>query len=90
MTKIVRLSIPMKIETREAIQRLAEVTGASAGSTAASFLNEMAPSIVRLAEAYKAAKLDPSKGADLVNALADEASEILQEEQAKLNKKVKK
>jgi hypothetical protein len=50
----------------------------------------MAPSIQRLAEAYKAAKLDPRRGAELVNSLADEAAESLQQEQTKLNKKVKK
>jgi hypothetical protein len=85
-----RLSIPLSPQTKNALEQLSEVTGASVGSTAASFLDEMAPSMLRLAEAYKAAKLDPARGASLVNALADEAMGTLQEEQTKLNNKVKK
>ena len=90
MKKTYRLSIPISLETKQALEQLAEVTGASVGSTGASFLDEMAPSMLRLAEAYKAAKLDPARGAALVNSLADEAAETLKNEQIELNKKVKK
>lgn len=90
MTKIVRISVPISLDTKQALEELAEVTGAKMGPTAASFLNEMAPSMLRLAEAYRAAKLDPRRGAELVNNLADEAHTHLSEEQTKLNKKVKK
>lgn len=90
MTKTVRISVPITLETQQALDELAEVTGAKVGPTAASFLNEMAPSILRLAEAYRAAKLDPRRGAELVNNLADESRSLLDEEQTKLNEKVKK
>jgi hypothetical protein len=90
MKKTYRISIPISLKTKKALEQLSEVTGASVGSTGASFLDEMAPSISLLAEAYKAAKLDPARGAALVNSLADEAAENLKLEQNELNKKVKK
>jgi uncharacterized protein (DUF2344 family) len=88
MTKTYRIPIPFNDEARHAFQQLAEVTNSSISACAADFLNDMAPSVLRLAEAYKIAKSDPRRAVDLVNMLAEESSESLEEEQTKLNKKV--
>lgn len=85
-----RISIPMSLEAKHAIEELSKVTGASFGSTAASFLDELAPSILKLAEMYREVKTNPAKGAEMANLLAEEAQTKLREEQLKLLKKVNK
>jgi len=85
-----RISIPLGMEAKHAIEELSKATGASFGSTAGSFLDELAPSILRLAEAYREAKLDPGKAVKLVDSLAEESIQSLREEQHKLNLEVSK
>lgn len=90
MTKTYRIPISFDEETRHAFQQLAEATNSSISACAAGFIKDMAPSVLTLSEAYKAAKADPRRAVDLVNRLAEESAESLQEEQTKLNKKVGK
>jgi hypothetical protein len=84
MNKHYRLSVPMKPETKEALEVLAACTNSSAGSTAGSFLDELAPHFITLAEAYAAVRVDPLKAARIVNQMAARAVQGLDEEQLQL------
>lgn len=90
MTKNYRLSVPMKPETKEALEILAACTNSSAGSTAGSFLDELAPHFITLAEAYAAVRVDPLKAARIVNQMASRAVQGLDEEQLELLKEIEK
>lgn len=89
-TKKYRLSVPMKLETRQALDLLADCTNSTAGSTAGSFLDELAPHFITLAEAYAAVRVDPLKAARIVNQMASRAVEGLDEEQLELLKEIEK
>lgn len=88
MARQYRISTPMSQETKEAFEELARVTGASFGSTVASFLEELTPSILRLTEVYKEVKINPSVSVHMINKLANESHISLHEEQIELLKKV--
>jgi hypothetical protein len=90
MSKNYRLSVPMKPETKEALDLLAACTKSTAGSTAGSFLDELAPHFITLAEAYAAVRVDPLKAARIVNQMASKAIKAMDEEQLQLLDHVEK
>lgn len=80
----VRLSIPMKQNTRDAIKRLADCTGSSIGSTAGNFLDELADHFFDLADAFELAKTDRQAGIRALQELGLQGQKDLTEEQLKL------
>lgn len=89
-TKKYRLSVPMNLETRQALDLLADCTNSTAGSTAGSFLDELAPHFITLAEAYAAVRVDPLKAARIVNQMAAKATKAMDEEQLQLLEQTEK
>jgi hypothetical protein len=81
MAKAYRLPVPIKPETRDAIERLANATNASIGATAAHYLDELAPQFIQLAEAFEMIKTDPAKGVQLLQKAGFEAQRQLTEQQ---------
>lgn len=90
MTKTYRIPITFDEETRHAFQQLAEATNTSIAACAAGFLNELAPSILRLAETYKLAKQDPVRAAQNILNQANEAHSALNKEQIDLVEAINK
>lgn len=83
-TKRYRISIPLNDEARHAFKELAEATNTSIGAAAGGFLDELAPAVLKLAQAYKLAKSDPVRAAQLVTEQAAEAQEGLARDQLDL------
>ena len=84
MTEKVRLSIPMKASTRDAIKHLANTTGSSIGSTAGSFLDEMAGTFLKISDAYELIRTDPQAGIAALQKAGLEAQQSMTEEQLNL------
>jgi hypothetical protein len=84
MAKLYRLSVPINPATKDALDALALAANSSAGATAGSFLDELAPHFVTLAEAYTAARIDPLKAARIVTDLGNNARKVFEEEQLDL------
>lgn len=84
MAKAYRLPVPIKPETRDAIERLANATNASIGATAAQYLDELAPHFLKLAEAFELLKTDPDRGVQLLQKAGFEAQQQLTEQQLSL------
>jgi hypothetical protein len=85
MAKSYRIPIVISLETKAALQALAEASNSSIAATAGSFLDELAPHFLTLAEAYLAVRVDPLKAVRMVNDMADSARHQLDEEQLELN-----
>ena len=85
-----RIPVPVNEEARHAFAQLAEETNTSIGACMASFLNELAPSILRLAETYKLAKQDPFRAAENMLNQANEAQSSLDKEQIDLVEAINK
>jgi hypothetical protein len=84
MAKSYRIPIPISLETKLALQTLADASNSSIGATAGSFLDELAPHFLTLAKAFAAVKTDPLGAVRMVNEYADSAREQLDEEQLEL------
>lgn len=76
-----RLSIPMDLETKHALDRLASARGTSVCKTAGQFLDEMRPQLLILAEVLERVKTDPVGAMQQLNAAADVAKADLDEKQ---------
>lgn len=90
MAKAYRLPVPLDLQTKASLQRLADATNSSIGQVAGSFLNGLAPQFEQLADAYTLARTDPAAAAKLLGSLADSNINELREEQADLVSTVKK
>lgn len=84
MPAIYRISIPIKTETRAALELLAAATNGSIGQTAGSFLDGLVPQFEQLAKAYTLARTDPAAAARMLSSLADSNIDELREEQLDL------
>jgi hypothetical protein len=90
MPKHYRIPIPLNDEARHAFKELAEATNTSIGAAAGGFLNELAPAVLKLAQAYKLAKADPIRAAEMVTQQAVEAGKALDQEQLDLIEAIEK
>jgi hypothetical protein len=82
-----RLQIPIKMETRDALEKLATASNSSLGAIAGSYLDELAPQFLQLAEAYELARSNPAAAVRKLGLLADAAMDALAEEQAEIIEK---
>ena len=89
-TKRYRISIPLNDETRHAFKELAEATNTSIGAAAGGFLDQLAPAVLKLAQAYKLAKADPVRAAEMVTQQAVEAGKALDRDQLDLVEAIEK
>lgn len=76
-----RMTIPMNKTTHQALKRLADATNSSIGSTAGSYLDQLEPQFLQLAEAFELIKSDPERGIRLLQKAGFEAQKKLTEEQ---------
>ena len=79
-----RLSVPMNIETFEALKRIGEATNGGIGATAGQYLDGLTPHFVKLAEAFELVKTDPERAVKLLQKAGYEAQQQLTEQQLNL------
>lgn len=84
MSDTMRISIPMKTSTRDALKLLADATNSSIGATAGHYLDELAPQFIQIAEAIEMIKTDPTKGLQLLQKAGFSAQQQLTEQQISL------
>jgi len=90
MARTYRLQVPIKPETRKAIEEFADAMGISPAQAAAQLLEESAPGMIELAAAMRKANQSPSKALrDMANIL-HKATEQADQLSMELNPKPKR
>ena len=90
MAKTPRLQVPVKPETRVALDAYAEAIGVGAAAAAGQLLEESAPALTEIAAALRKAKSSPAKALQKAAATLNKATEEADQLSLELNKKMRK
>lgn len=88
-TKLPRISVTLSVESKAALDALSEVAGVSASSFIGGLVHDAIPVIEATTRALRAAKTQPQKAADILNAEVVRAVSKVAQQQLELDEAIK-